>query len=167
MSRNWHMVILVSVLTTRRSDCCLPQQKKTTVSQRKHSCLREGTYRYRQQSHGQHLRGLLEGGKQNFMNSIIYKDDALSYQWHKQWPKLRLQIQRFFNEPWSKIWTFQPKQGITVHRSRGPPRRASDKIRPVPLSHSHKNKALSLLKQWPDFWLVEYTDGFLCVIHYT
>lgn len=67
------MVVLVSVLTTRRSDCCLPQQTEDHCSPRGNTAAREKAYTDTESSAAKPWSefGELIGKKQNFMKSSI------------------------------------------------------------------------------------------------
>lgn len=74
------MVVLVSVLTTRRSDCCLLQQTEDPCSPRGNTAAREKAHADTECSEAKPQAALEEpiGEKQNIMKNPTSKADALS-----------------------------------------------------------------------------------------
>lgn len=72
------MEVLVSVLTTRRSDCCLRQQTEDHCSSKGNTAAGEKTHTDREYSAAKPWSAF--EGEQNFMKNFINKESL----WHKQ-----------------------------------------------------------------------------------
>lgn len=70
-------MVLVSVLTTRRSDCCLPQQTEDHCSPRGNTAAREKAHTDTGSGAAKPWSEFEEpiGGKQNFLKNSINKDE--------------------------------------------------------------------------------------------